>query len=124
MGNLGWFCLFLLTFLGRVRSFPRTSEELSAWSPVNNEDAKFNLEPLTIRRSFQQALTRRLGAPIEDNPSNAGLGLPSFSAREYVKEAPIGSISQNMLLRRLWESAQKQYKRRRNLPECFWKYCV
>ncbi|XP_070812195.1 urotensin-2 [Pituophis catenifer annectens] len=124
MGKLSWFCLLLFSLFGRLWSMPRISEELSAWSPVNNEEAELNLEPLTNRIPFQQSLASRLEAPIEDNPSKAGLGPSSFSAREYVKEAPIGNFSRNMLLRRLWESARKQYKKRRNLSQCFWKYCV
>ncbi|KAM6435610.1 urotensin-2 isoform 2-T2 [Liasis olivaceus] len=125
MDKLGWFCLSLFSLSGQLWAAPRasSSEEVSAWAP-DNEDARLNLEALTSRRPFQQALARILGAQTEDKPSKAGLGPHSFSAREYVKEAPVGSFSQNMLLRRLWESTRKQHKKRGNLSECFWKYCV
>ncbi|XP_039223798.1 urotensin-2-like [Crotalus tigris] len=124
MGKLGWCCLLLFSLCGQLWAVPRTSEELSAWAPVNNEEAKLSLDPLTSRRSFQQILTRILGAQTEDNSSKADLGPPRFSPRESVEEAPVESFSRNMLLRRLWESARKQYKERRNLSQCFWKYCV
>ncbi|KAM3824460.1 urotensin-2 isoform 1-T2 [Vipera latastei] len=123
MGKPGWFCLLLFSLFGQLWAVPWTSEELSAWAPVNNEEAKLSLDPLASR-SFQQTLTRILGAQTEDNSSKADLGPPRFSPRESVKEAPVGSFSRNMLLRRLWESARKQYKERRNLSQCFWKYCV
>ncbi|XP_063173609.1 urotensin-2-like [Candoia aspera] len=93
-------------------------------SVANNEGARLHLEALSSRRPFQQALTRILGAQTEDYPSKAGLGPHSFSAREYVKEAPPGGLSQNMLRRRFWESTRKLHKKRGNLSECFWKYCV
>ncbi|KAG8142415.1 hypothetical protein E2320_006330 [Naja naja] len=124
MEKLTWSCVLLFALFGQLWSIPRPSQKLPAWSPVNDEDAALNLEPLTSR-SFQQTLTGRLGEQTEDYPSDAGAAPPSsFNAKGHSEEAPIESFFQNMLLRRLWESARKQYTKRKNYSQCFWKYCV
>lgn len=39
-------------------------------------------------------------------------------------QALFGNLPQNALLNRLLAESRKQEKKRGNLSECFWKYCV
>ncbi|KAM7139197.1 urotensin-2 [Macrochelys suwanniensis] len=94
--------------------------------PTADEDTRLNVEQLDNlgRASLLQTLSRLLGAQTEDSPSKAGLSPSSYNPRENVKEAFYGSHPRIALLSRLLAKDRKQNKKRGNLSECFWKYCV
>ncbi|XP_042334492.1 urotensin-2-like isoform X1 [Sceloporus undulatus] len=52
-----------------------------------------------------------------------GLRPDSFQP-ESVKKVLLAGLPRAMLLSRLLANNRKQYKKRGNLSECFWKYCV
>ncbi|XP_063001492.1 urotensin-2-like [Elgaria multicarinata webbii] len=93
---------------------------------ASEEDARFTLEALNARNRgpLQQIPTGGRGAQADNNPRKAGLRPSNFNPRESVKEALLGNVPRNTMLSRLLATNRKQYKKRGNLSECFWKYCV
>ncbi|XP_061457854.1 urotensin-2-like [Rhineura floridana] len=128
MAKLGWICLSLVSFSGPVWALPvLSSSEVSYWLPAADEDARIDLEALNSnsRGPLMQTPQGLAGAQVEDTLRKAGLRPNSFTPpRESAKQALFGSLSQNTLLSRLLATGRKQYKKRGNLSECFWKYCV
>ncbi|XP_073172891.1 urotensin-2 isoform X1 [Lepidochelys kempii] len=115
-----------------IEQVAQRSQEASeeAWQHVTSrradENTRLNVERLDSlgRASLLQTLPRLLGAQTEDSPSKAGLSPSSYNPRENVKEAFYGSHPRIALLSRLLAKDRKQNKKRGNLSECFWKYCV
>ncbi|NWV01335.1 UTS2 protein, partial [Upupa epops] len=89
-----------------------------------DEDSRSNTERTGSLRSTSllQFLPELLGTLAEDN--KAGLGPSSYSPRETIKETSYGNHPRIALLGRFLSKDRKQYKKRGNLSECFWKYCV
>ncbi|XP_066493574.1 urotensin-2 [Tiliqua scincoides] len=128
MAMLGWSCLFLLGLSGPLSvALPVvSSSEVSYWLSAANNNARLNLDALNgrTRGPLRQTLPGLLGVQADDNSKIAGLGPNSFTPRESVKEVLFGNLPRNTLLTRLLAESRKQNKKRGNLSECFWKYCV
>ncbi|XP_028597505.2 urotensin-2 [Podarcis muralis] len=127
MDKLTWICLSLASLSGPLWAIPVASEG-SYWLPATDEDARITLEALSSRNrgsSLMQTPRGLVGAQVEDTLRKAGLQPRGFMpSRENVKEVLFGNLPQNTLLSRLLATDRKQYKKRGNLSECFWKYCV
>ncbi|NXE63193.1 UTS2 protein, partial [Calcarius ornatus] len=89
-----------------------------------DEDSRLNLERLGSlgSSSLLQLLPELLGTLTED--SKAGLTPSNYNPGENTKENFYRNHPQNAFLGRLLTKDRKQYKKRGNLSECFWKYCV
>uniref|UniRef100_A0A663DSM2 Urotensin 2 n=1 Tax=Aquila chrysaetos chrysaetos TaxID=223781 RepID=A0A663DSM2_AQUCH len=89
-----------------------------------DEDSRLNPERLGSlgSTSLLQFLPELLGTLTEDN--KAGLSPSSYNPRENIKETFYGNHPRIALLGRFLTKDRKQYKKRGNLSECFWKYCV
>ncbi|XP_067423072.1 urotensin-2 [Emydura macquarii macquarii] len=126
MHRLVFCCLIIISLSCPLLSLPITDSSEGSYQLSADEDARLNLERLDSlgRASLLQTLPRLLGAHTEDSPSKAGLSPSSYNPRENVKEAFYGSHPQIALLSHLLAKDRKQYKKRGNLSECFWKYCV
>ncbi|NWZ13296.1 UTS2 protein, partial [Agelaius phoeniceus] len=85
-----------------------------------DEDSRLNLERLGSLGS--SSLLQLLGTLTED--SKAGLTPSNYNPGENIKENFYRNHPQNAFLGRLLTKDRKQYKKRGNLSECFWKYCV
>nr|XP_020655667.1 urotensin-2-like isoform X2 [Pogona vitticeps] len=136
MEKLGWICLSLVSLSAPLGAFPMaSSSEASLWVPAIDEDAGLGLEALGSwdRRSLPQSLTGLLEAETDRQagiiPNKAVVSFSdrrpkSFKARENIKEALLGNLPRKVLLNRLLPANRKPFKKRGNLSECFWKYCV
>ncbi|KYO17346.1 urotensin-2 [Alligator mississippiensis] len=89
-----------------------------------DDNSKLTLERLDAlgRVSLLQTLQGLLDAQNKD--SKTGLSFHSYSPQESMKEVLYGSHPRLALLSRLLAKDRKQYKKRGNPSECFWKYCV
>ncbi|XP_062470494.1 urotensin-2 isoform X1 [Pezoporus occidentalis] len=89
-----------------------------------DEDPRLDLERLGSlgSTSLLQFLPELLGTLTEDN--KGGLSPSSYNPRENIKETFYGNHPRIALLGRFLTKDRKQYKKRGNLSECFWKYCV
>ncbi|OXB59662.1 hypothetical protein ASZ78_004990 [Callipepla squamata] len=109
-------------------SLPQFLQELLGTLAEDNkaadEDSRLNLEQLgsSESTSLPQFLQELLGTLAEDN--KAGLTSVSYNPRKNIKETFYGNHPRIALLGRLLSKDRKQYKKRGNLSECFWKYCV
>ncbi|XP_042334493.1 urotensin-2-like isoform X2 [Sceloporus undulatus] len=130
MEKLGWICLSLASLTGPVcgtLSPVAMTRDLTSWPPApDGEDARLGLEELNSqnRGVLRQSLAALLGLEEDDDPpSKTGLRPDSFQP-ESVKKVLLAGLPRAMLLSRLLANNRKQYKKRGNLSECFWKYCV
>ncbi|NXP53895.1 UTS2 protein, partial [Heliornis fulica] len=124
MHKLVFCCLIIISFSCPLSSLPiinasEMSHQLSA-----DEDAGLNLEQMGSlgSASLLHLLPELLGTMTEDN--KAGLSPSSYNAKESIKEPFYGNHPRIALLGRFLTKDKKQYKKRGNLSECFWKYCV
>ncbi|XP_074790139.1 LOW QUALITY PROTEIN: urotensin-2 [Natator depressus] len=126
MHTLVFCCLFIISLSCPLLSLPIIDSSEVSYQLSADENTRLNVERLDSlgRASLLQTLPRLLGAQTEDSPSKAGLSPSSYNPRENVKEAFYGSHPQIALLSRLLAKDRKQNKKRGNLSECFWKYCV
>uniref|UniRef100_A0A8C8SMF8 Urotensin 2 n=1 Tax=Pelusios castaneus TaxID=367368 RepID=A0A8C8SMF8_9SAUR len=139
MHRLIFCCLIIISFSCPLLSLPITDSSEGSYQLSADEEAKLNLERLdNLRRaSLFQTLPRLLGAQSEDSPSKAGKPLPTslylFQSIkcpgsplkiQFLCIAFYGNHPQIALLSHLLAKDRKQYKKRGNLSECFWKYCV
>uniref|UniRef100_K7GCA5 Urotensin 2 n=1 Tax=Pelodiscus sinensis TaxID=13735 RepID=K7GCA5_PELSI len=129
MHRLVFCCLVIISLSCPLLSLPVIDSkrgEVSLFLPTADEDAGLNVEQLDSLggASLFQTLPKLLGAQTEHSPSKAGLSPSSYNPRENVKEVFYGSHPPNALLSRLLAKDRKQNKKRGNLSECFWKYCV
>uniref|UniRef100_A0A8D0GY19 Urotensin 2 n=1 Tax=Sphenodon punctatus TaxID=8508 RepID=A0A8D0GY19_SPHPU len=114
MHKLGFCCLILIGLSCPLLALPIIdSSEIPYHLSADEEDARLNLEALKglSRVSLLQSLPGLLGAQIEDAPDKTGTVV-------YANHPRIAALS------RLLAKDRKQYKKRGNLSECFWKYCV
>ncbi|NXC13419.1 UTS2 protein, partial [Corythaeola cristata] len=124
MHKLVFCCLIIFSFSCPLSTLPiinasEMSSQLSA-----DEDTRLNLERMGSLESTSllQFLPELLGTLTEDN--KAGLSPSSYNPRENIKENFNGNHPRIALLGRFLSKDRKQYKKRGNLSECFWKYCV
>uniref|UniRef100_A0A8C9EX48 Urotensin 2 n=1 Tax=Pavo cristatus TaxID=9049 RepID=A0A8C9EX48_PAVCR len=124
MHKLVFCCLIIISFSGPLFSLPVINASEMSYQLPANEDSRLNLEQLgsSESTSLPQFLQELLGTLVEDN--KAGLTSSSYNPRKNIKETFYGNHPRIALLGRLLAKDRKQYKKRGNLSECFWKYCV
>uniref|UniRef100_A0A8C6Z3J6 Urotensin 2 n=2 Tax=Nothoprocta perdicaria TaxID=30464 RepID=A0A8C6Z3J6_NOTPE len=124
MHKLVFCCLIIISFSCPLLSAPIINASEMSYQLSASEDSRLNPERVGSpgSASLLQFLPGLLGTPAEDN--KAGLSRSSYSPGESNKETPFGSHPRIALLGRLLTKDRKQYKKRGNLSECFWKYCV
>ncbi|KFP27701.1 Urotensin-2 [Colius striatus] len=117
-------CLIIISFSYPLSSLPITNASEMSYQLSADEDSRLNLEQLGNlgSTSLLQFLPELFGTPTEDN--KAGLSPSSHNPRENIKEAFYRNHPRIALLGRFLTKDRKQYKKRGNLSECFWKYCV
>uniref|UniRef100_A0A8C3K0S2 Urotensin 2 n=1 Tax=Calidris pygmaea TaxID=425635 RepID=A0A8C3K0S2_9CHAR len=132
MHKLVFCCLIIVSFSYPLSSLPIINASEMSYQLSADEDSRFNLERLGSlgSTSLLQFLPELLGAAAEDN--KAGEDLP----QQFMGEGPrnlshavclqtfYGNHPRIALLGRFSTKDRKQYKKRGNLSECFWKYCV
>ncbi|NP_996873.1 urotensin-2 precursor [Gallus gallus] len=124
MHKLVFCCLIIISFSCPLFSLPVINASEMSYQLPADEDSRLNLEQLgsSESTSLPQFLQELLGTLVEDN--KAGLTSSSYNPRKNIKEAFYGNHPRIALLGRLLVKDRKQYKKRGNLSECFWKYCV
>ncbi|NXF55237.1 UTS2 protein, partial [Oceanites oceanicus] len=124
MHKLVFCCLIVISFSCPLLSLPITNASEMSYQLSADEDSRLNLEQLGSlgSTSLLQLLPELLGTLTEDN--KAGLSPSSYDPRENIKETFYGNHPRIALLGRFLTKNRKQYKKRGNLSECFWKYCV
>ncbi|XP_072210674.1 urotensin-2 [Excalfactoria chinensis] len=124
MHKLVFCCLIIISFSCPLSSLPVINASEMSYQLPADEDSRLNLEQLgsSESTSLPQFLQELLGTLVEDN--NAGLTSSSYNPRKNIKETFYGNHPRIALLGRLLLKDRKQYKKRGNLSECFWKYCV
>ncbi|XP_062449621.1 urotensin-2 [Rhea pennata] len=124
MHKLVFCCLIIISFSCPLLSVPINNASEMSYQLSADEDSRLNLErPGSLgSTSLLQFLPGLLGTPPEDK--KAGLSRSSYNPQENVKEIFYGSHPRIALLGRLLTKDRKQFKKRGNLSECFWKYCV
>uniref|UniRef100_A0A8C3NEY4 Uncharacterized protein n=1 Tax=Geospiza parvula TaxID=87175 RepID=A0A8C3NEY4_GEOPR len=107
-------CLIIICFSCPLSSLPIINASEMSYQHSADEDSRSNLERLGSlgSSSLLQLLPELLGTLTED--SKAG----EHSPQQWENHP------QNAFLGRLLTKDRKQYKKRGNLSECFWKYCV
>ncbi|NXU75850.1 UTS2 protein, partial [Oreotrochilus melanogaster] len=117
-------CLIIVSFSCPLSSVPIINASEKAHHIPAGEELRSNLEQLGSlgRTSLLQSLPELLGTLTEDN--KAGLSPSSYNPKESIKQTLYGNPPQIALLGRFLTKDRKQYKKRGNLSECFWKYCV
>ncbi|NXW66376.1 UTS2 protein, partial [Eurystomus gularis] len=118
------FCCLIISFSCPLSSLPIINASEMSYQLSADEDSRLNMEQLGSlgSTSLLQFLPELLGTLTEDN--RAALSSSSYSPRESLKEAFYGNHPRIALLGRFLTKDRKQYKKRGNLSECFWKYCV
>ncbi|NWT37719.1 UTS2 protein, partial [Chroicocephalus maculipennis] len=132
MHKLAFCCLIIISFSCPLSTLPIINASEMSYQPSADEDSRLNLERLGRLRSTSllQFLPELLGTPTEDN--KAGEDLPQQLMGERPRnlshavwlQAFYGNHPRIALLGRFLTKDRKQYKKRGNLSECFWKYCV
>ncbi|NWW48178.1 UTS2 protein, partial [Pedionomus torquatus] len=124
MHKLVFCCLIIVSFSCPLSSLPINNASEMSYQLSADEDPRLNLERLGSlgSTSLLQFLPELLGTVAGDN--RAGLSPSSYNPRENIKEAFYGNHPRVALLGRFLTKDRKQYKKRGNLSECFWKYCV
>ncbi|NWU03481.1 UTS2 protein, partial [Urocynchramus pylzowi] len=117
-------CLIIVSFSCPLLSLPIINASEMSYQHSADEDSRLSLERLGSlgSTSLLQLLPELLGTLAED--SKAGLTPSNYNPGENIKEAFYGNHPRNALLGRFLTKDRKQYKKRGNLSECFWKYCV
>ncbi|NXJ16608.1 UTS2 protein, partial [Odontophorus gujanensis] len=124
MHKLVFCCLIIISFSCPLFSLPVINASEMSYQLSADEDSRLNLEQMgsSESTSLPQFLQELLGTLAEDN--KAGLTSISYNPRKNIKETFYGNHPRIALLGRLLSKDRKQYKKRGNLSECFWKYCV
>ncbi|NXH61459.1 UTS2 protein, partial [Rhabdornis inornatus] len=117
-------CLIIVSISCPLLSLPIINASEMSYQHSADEDPRLNLERLGNlgSTSLLQFLPEFLGPLTEDN--KAGLTPGNYNPEENIKEPFYGNHPRIALLGRLLTKDRKQYKKRGNLSECFWKYCV
>ncbi|KAM9370135.1 urotensin-2 [Phaethornis superciliosus] len=117
-------CLIIVSYSCPLSSLPIINASEKAYQIPADEELRLNLGQLGSlgRTSLLQSLPELLGTLTEDN--KPGLSPSSYNPKESIKQTFYGNRPQIALLGRFLTKNRKQYKKRGNLSECFWKYCV
>uniref|UniRef100_A0A8D2NVG9 Urotensin 2 n=1 Tax=Zosterops lateralis melanops TaxID=1220523 RepID=A0A8D2NVG9_ZOSLA len=112
-------CLIIVSFSCPLSTLPIIDTSEMSYQHPADEDSRLNLERLGSlgSTSLLQLLPELLGTLAEDN--KAGEDLP-----QQWEGTLYGNHPRIALLGRFLTKDRKQYKKRGNLSECFWKYCV
>ncbi|NXW36618.1 UTS2 protein, partial [Phaetusa simplex] len=125
MHKLAFCCLIVIGFSCPLSTLPIINASEMSYQPSADEDSRLTLERLGSRRSTSllQFLPELLGTLTED--SKAGEDPPQHNLSHAVwLQTFYGNHPRIALLGRFLTKDRKQYKKRGNLSECFWKYCV
>ncbi|KAM6296171.1 urotensin-2 [Aegotheles albertisi] len=124
MHKLVFCCLIIISFSCSLSSLPIINTSEMSYQLPADEESRLNLEQLGSLESTSliQLLPELLGTLTEE--SKAGLSPSSYYPRENIKETFYGNHPRIAFLGRFLTKDRKQYKKRGNLSECFWKYCV
>ncbi|NWV65326.1 UTS2 protein, partial [Malurus elegans] len=117
-------CLILVSFSCPLSSLPILNASEMSYQLSADEDSRLNVDKLGTlgSSSLLQLLPELLGTLSEEN--KAGLTPNNYNPGENIKETFYGNHPRIALLGRFLTKDRKQYKKRGNLSECFWKYCV
>ncbi|NXI17457.1 UTS2 protein, partial [Irena cyanogastra] len=117
-------CLIIISFSCPLLTLPIINTSDMSYQHSADEDSRLNMERLGSlgSSSLLQLLPELLGTLTEE--SKAGLTPSNYNPGENIKETFYGNHPRNALLGRFFSKDRKQYKKRGNLSECFWKYCV
>uniref|UniRef100_A0A8C0IYA2 Urotensin 2 n=1 Tax=Chelonoidis abingdonii TaxID=106734 RepID=A0A8C0IYA2_CHEAB len=121
------FCyLFIISLSCPLLSLPIIDSREVSYQLSADEDTRLNVERLDSlgKASLLQTLPRLLRAQTEDTPSKEGKALPRTLHIEFFQGTEYQGHPRIALLSHLLAKDRKQNKRRGNLSECFWKYCV
>ncbi|XP_054251090.1 urotensin-2 [Indicator indicator] len=123
MQKLVFCCLIIISFSCPLSSAPIINASEMSYQLSAEEDSRLNLERLgSLGSTSLLQFLPVLDMLTEDN--KAGLSSSSYSPRENIKEAFSENHPRIALFGRFLTKDRKQYKKRGNLSECFWKYCV
>ncbi|KFV39802.1 Urotensin-2 [Tyto alba] len=124
MHKLVFCCLIIISVSCPLLSLPIINASEMSYQLSADEDSRLNLEQLGNlgSTSLLQFLPELLGTLTEDK--KAGHRSSSYNPRENIKDTFYGNHPRIALLGRFLTKDRKQYKKRGNLSECFWKYCV
>ncbi|KFU95440.1 Urotensin-2 [Chaetura pelagica] len=124
MHRLLFCCLIIISFSCPLSTLPIINTSEKSYQLPVDEELRLNLERLGSlgSTSLLPFLPELLGTLTEDN--KAGLSPSSYNSGESIKETLYGNQPRIALLGRFLTRDKKQYKKRGNLSECFWKYCV
>uniref|UniRef100_F7H898 Urotensin-2 n=1 Tax=Callithrix jacchus TaxID=9483 RepID=F7H898_CALJA len=115
-------CLLFIGLLNPLLSLPLLdSREVSLQLSAPDEDVPLSLEELG-RASLLQILPEVLGVERGDVLRKADSRTNIFNPRGNLGKASSGQ-DLNILLSHLLARTRKPYKKRET-PDCFWKYCV
>ncbi|NXG79031.1 UTS2 protein, partial [Baryphthengus martii] len=118
------FCCLIISFSCPLSSLPIINTSEMSYQLSADEDSRLNLERLASlgSTSLLQFLPELLGTLTEDN--KAGEDLSHRATYRRMPMAFYGNHPRIALLGRFLSKDRKQFKKRGNLSECFWKYCV
>ncbi|XP_026718696.1 urotensin-2 [Athene cunicularia] len=132
MHKLVFCCLIIISFSCPLSSLPIINASEMSYQLAADEDSRLSLEQLGNlgSTSLLQFLPELLGTLTED--SKAGVYFPAgniyhptvTSLMLFDFQTFYGNHPRIALLGRFLTKDRKQYKKRGNLSECFWKYCV
>ncbi|NXY47453.1 UTS2 protein, partial [Ceuthmochares aereus] len=124
MHKLVFCCLIIISFSCPLSSVPIINASEMSYQLSADEDSRLNLEQVGSpgRASLLQLLPELLGTLTAEN--KAGLSPSGYNPRENIRQTFYGNHPQTALLGRFLTKDRKLYKKRGNLSECFWKYCV
>uniref|UniRef100_A0A663M1I6 Urotensin 2 n=1 Tax=Athene cunicularia TaxID=194338 RepID=A0A663M1I6_ATHCN len=119
MHKLVFCCLIIISFSCPLSSLPIINASEMSYQLAADEDSRLSLEQLGNlgSTSLLQFLPELLGTLTEDSKAVTSLMLFDF-------QTFYGNHPRIALLGRFLTKDRKQYKKRGNLSECFWKYCV
>uniref|UniRef100_A0A8B9ZAM9 Urotensin 2 n=1 Tax=Buteo japonicus TaxID=224669 RepID=A0A8B9ZAM9_9AVES len=124
MHKLVFCCLIIIGFSYPLSSLPIINASEMSYQLSADEDSRLNPEQLGSlgSTSLLQFLPELLGTLTEDNKAGEDL------QQQFMGQCPwftfYGNHPRIALLGRFLTKDRKQYKKRGNLSECFWKYCV
>ncbi|NXM65183.1 UTS2 protein, partial [Serilophus lunatus] len=124
MHKLIFCCLIIVSFSSPLCSLPIITTSEMSYQLSADEGSRLNLERLGSpgSPSLLQFLPELLG-PVTEG-SKAGLTPSNYNPGENTQETLHRNHPRIAFLGHFLTKDRKQHKKRGNLSECFWKYCV
>ncbi|KAM6116700.1 urotensin-2 [Phoenicopterus ruber ruber] len=124
LGSVGSTSLvqFLPELLGTLTEDNKAG--FSVWSSERSSRDFCWLQHYGHKNDLRRFTISNCGKTFHYVSPHPGLSPSSYSPRENIKETFYGNHPRIALLGRFLTKDRKQYKKRGNLSECFWKYCV